>query len=147
MAPLSPSEMLCFFSALPLTPRQRVRKDCSPNELPSKEIVMRRMFLIATLCLFLSGHAPALQAATCTGSTPCKACKNCKYCKHCSTDGGKCGVCRYGNRSGAGLQISRHDPLACRVHFFLLVRFEGLAVALPIFGIIQDAAPVAVPRV
>jgi len=33
-------------------------------------------------------------AATCTGSTPCRACKNCRYCKHCAKEGGKCGVCR-----------------------------------------------------
>ena len=35
-----------------------------------------------------------LMAATCTGSTPCRACKNCRYCKHCAKEGGKCGVCR-----------------------------------------------------
>ena len=62
---------------------------------------MKRIAYACLLLLILLGSATTFAAtrsrriaATCTGSTPCRACKNCRYCKHCAKEGGTCGVCR-----------------------------------------------------
>jgi hypothetical protein len=51
------------------------------------------LFLLTSTTTFAAARTRRA-AATCTGSTPCRACKNCRYCKHCAKEGGKCGVCR-----------------------------------------------------
>jgi hypothetical protein len=55
------------------------------------------IFFATTTSLAAVGTRRA--AATCTGSTPCRACKNCRYCKHCAKEGGTCGVCRRGHEA------------------------------------------------
>jgi hypothetical protein len=58
------------------------------------------LILISSTTTFAVTRARRI-AATCTGSTPCRACKNCRYCKHCAKEGGKCGVCRRRAEDGA----------------------------------------------
>lgn len=53
------------------------------------------LFLLTSTTTFAATRGRRA-AATCTGSTPCRACKNCRYCKHCAKEGGRCGVCRRG---------------------------------------------------
>lgn len=62
---------------------------------------MKRIAHACLLLLILLGFTMTFaatrtrrMAATCTGSTPCRACKNCRYCKHCAKEGGTCGLCR-----------------------------------------------------
>ena len=61
---------------------------------------VRIMLAAMALGLTLGGVAAlprfeaVLEAATCTGSAPCRACKNCSSCKHCAKEGGTCGVCK-----------------------------------------------------
>lgn len=57
-------------------------------------LVLAIVFTIGLLAGSLPHLTPVLEAATCTGATPCNACKNCKYCKHCAKEGGTCGVCK-----------------------------------------------------
>jgi hypothetical protein len=52
------------------------------------------LLLLGSTTTFAATRARRLAAATCTGSTPCRACTNCRYCKHCAKKGGTCGVCR-----------------------------------------------------
>jgi hypothetical protein len=56
-------------------------------------VTLLLLFLLAPTTTFAAARTRRA-AATCTGSTPCRACKNCRYCKHCAREGGKCGVCR-----------------------------------------------------
>jgi hypothetical protein len=59
-----------------------------------KNIQAGLLLLLLLTPTVASGAARTRRAATCTGSTPCRACTNCRYCKHCAKDGGTCGVCR-----------------------------------------------------
>ena len=57
---------------------------------------MKKILIIGTIAIMLSGAAIAYASnnnGTCSGTKSCSACKNCKYCGHCAKQGGSCGVC------------------------------------------------------